>query len=128
MDISILLGAFVALFAGLNIYQLIAFRAYKKMYKAKAEKEEAEASESKQSAMERRLAAVEHLYEEQGKVIDDLRKQVLQLSKEKFDSQTRIVQLEGENKTLREKVDRLDEEVQAYKTIVGKANPVKIDF
>ena len=125
--INILLGAFVAIFAGLNIYQLVAFRAYKKMYKAKAEKEEAEASESKQSAIERRLAAVEHLYEEQGKVIDDLRKQVLQLSKEKFDSQTRIVQLEGENKTLKEKVDNLDKEVQAYKTIVGRTSPVKID-
>ena len=94
-------------------------------YQAEAEKEEAEASEAKQTALERRLAAVEKLYEEQGKVIDDLRKQVLQLSKEKFDSATRIVQLEGENKTLKEKVDRLDQEVQAYKTIAGKTAEIK---
>lgn len=118
--LNTIMGALLALFAGLNIFQLLSFRQYKKKYTAEAEKEEAEASEAKQTALERRLAAVEKLYEEQGKVIDDLRNQVLQLSKEKFDSATRIVQLEGENKMLKEKVEALDQTVQAYKTLVEK--------
>ena len=114
---NVLLGALASVFAGLNIFQLVSFRAYKKMHQAQAEQGKAEAEESKQSAMERRLSAVEKMYEEQGKVIDSLRSQVLQLSTEKFESQKRIVLLEGENKTLTEKVNRLEKELQAYKVI-----------
>lgn len=119
--LNIILGALATLFAGMNIYQLFAFRQYKAKYKAIAEKEKAEADESKQSALERRLDAVEKLYAAQGELIDTLRKEVIQLSKEKFESEKRIVQLEGENKTLQEKVNWLDKDVQAYKTLYEKA-------
>ena len=115
--VNILLGAGVALLGGLNIFQLFAFRAYKKKYLAVAEAEKAEAEEQKQSAIERRLAAMEKLYEEQGEEIDKLRKAVIDLSKEKFENEKRIIQLEGENKSLKEKVDWLEKDLNAYKTI-----------
>ena len=118
--LNIVLGALVAVFAGLNIFQLINFRAFKKKYQMEAEKEEAEAAESKQSALERRLAALEELYAEQGKQLDRLRVEYLKLSEEKFLNEKRIVQLEGENKAQKEKLDRLEKEVNAYKTITNK--------
>ena len=115
---NVTLGSLAALFAGLNIFQLFSFRAYKKKFHAEAEKDEAEASESKQSALERRLAAIEALYDEQGKVIDSLRKDILRLTTEKFANERRMVQLESENKRLIEELDQVKKEVQAYKTIV----------
>jgi len=78
----------------------------------------AEAGAAQQSALERRLAAVEKLYEEQGKVVDSMRVDYLKISQEKFDTDKKMVKLELENRALREKVDRLEKEVNAYKTIV----------
>lgn len=117
MDWNILWGALAALFGGLNIFQVFAFRAYKKKFVAVAEKDKAEAEEQKQSAFERRLAAMEKLYAQQGEEIDKLREQVITLSKEKFENEKRIIQLEGENKSLKEKVDWLEKDLNAYKTI-----------
>ena len=114
------MGILVALFGGLNIFQVFAFRAYKKKFIAVAEKEKAEAEEQKQSAIERRLAAMEKLYNEQGAEIDKLREQVLNLSKEKFENEKRIIQLEGENKSLKEKVDWLEKDLNAYKTLYDR--------
>jgi len=117
MDWNILWGSLAALLGGLNIFQVFAFRAYKKKFVAIAEKDKAEAEEQKQSAIERRLAAMEKLYAEQGEEIDKLREQVIALSKEKFENEKRIIQLEGENKSLKEKVDWLEKDLNAYKTI-----------
>ena len=118
--VEIVLGALVALFAGLNIFQLFSFKAYKHKYSAEAEKDEAEADAEKQSALERRLEAMEQLYDKQGEVIDGLRKDILRLTQEKYDNERRMVQLESENKTLKEEVEQLKKEVGAYKTIAGK--------
>jgi septal ring factor EnvC (AmiA/AmiB activator) len=115
--VNITLGILAALFAGLNIFQVFTFRAYKKKYQALAEKDQAEAEEQKQSAIERRLDAMEKLYAEQGEEIDKLRKEVIILSKEKFENEKRIIQLEGENKNLKEKVDWLGKDLEAYKTL-----------
>lgn len=112
-----LLGILAATFAGLNIFQLLSLRAYKKKYQMEAEKDQAVAGEEKQSALERRLAAMENLINEQGKVTDDLRKEVLRLTSEKFANERRIVQVEAENKSLKEKVEQLEKEVQGYKLI-----------
>lgn len=120
MDWSIIWGAVAALFAGLNIFQLFNARSEKKKYKAIAEKEQAEAEEQKQSAIERRLEAMEKLYSEQGEEIDKLRVAVLNLSKEKFENEKRIIQLEGENKSLNEKVAWLQKDVDAYKQILER--------
>lgn len=117
--LNALIGLLAAALAGLNIFQLVSFRQYKKKYAAEAAKEEAEAVESKQSALERRLNALEHLYAEQGKMVDELRTQILQISQAKFESDKRIVQLEGENKTLNEKFVSISKELEAYKVIAG---------
>ena len=121
------MGILTALFAGLNIFQVFSFRAYKKKFQMEAEKDEAEASESKQSALERRLTAMEALYDEQGKVLDGLRKDILRLTSEKYANERRMVQMESENKALKEevqtykdKVDQLEKELKAYKTILQK--------
>lgn len=116
--VNIILTAFLAIFAGVNIFQFLSFRAYKKKYESIAEKDTAEAEESKQAALERRLSSMEKLYEEQGTVIDGLRKDILKLSSEKYANDRRIIQLEAENKTLKEKVEQLESDVNAYKTIV----------
>lgn len=113
-----LLGILTALFGGLNIFQFIFFRATKKKYEAEGDMAHAEAGAAQQSALERRLAAVEKLYEEQGKVVDSMRVDYLKISQEKFDTDKKMVKLELENRALREKVDRLEKEVNAYKTIV----------
>lgn len=117
--IEIILGASVALFAGLNIFQLFSFKAYKNKYHAKAEQEEAEANASKQSAYEARLKSIEDLYTAQGMMLDTLRKEMLKLSNDKFESDKRMVQLEVENRELKNKVDKLEKEVAAYKTITS---------
>lgn len=109
--LNILLGALVALFGGLNIFQIVSFKSYKKKNQAEAEKDEAEAEESKQSALERRLASLEAMYNKQGEVIDQLRKEVLTLTTDKIASDRRIVQLEAENKALTDKVTRLEAEL-----------------
>ena len=125
--LNITLGALAALFAGLNIFQVFTFRSYKKKYQALAEKDQAEAEEQKQSAIERRLAAMEKLYAEQGEEIDKLRKAYVDLSKEKFESEKRIIQLEGENKSLKEKVDWLEKDINAYKTLFERG-PIEQKF
>ena len=112
---DIVFSGLLALFAGLNVFQFIFFRSTKKKYEAEGIKAEADAQETKQSALERRLAAIEQLYAEQGKIIDSLRIDYLKMSEEKFLNEKRIVQLEGENKALKEKVDRLEREVKAYR-------------
>lgn len=118
--INILLGGFVALFAGLNIFQLITFRAYKKKFKAEAEKDEALAAAEKQSALEQRLESIEKLYIEQGKIIDDLRQRVLTLGQEKMERDEKIIRLEKDNATLTKRVDELTKEVEAYRVIASK--------
>lgn len=115
---GIILGALAALFAGLNIFQMFSFRAYKKKYQAYAEKDEAMAYAEKQSALEQRLASMERLYVQQGETIDNLRKEQIKLSEEKYEREKRIVKLEGENKVLVEKVQNLSTQLEAYKTIV----------
>ncbi len=125
--LTTLLSAACALFAGLNIFQLVSFRAFRKKYNAVAEKERAEAEEQKQSAIERRLSAMENLCNEQGTEIDKLRTDVLNLSKEKFENEKRIIQLEGENRSLKEKVEWLEKDVQAYKTLFERG-PVDQKF
>lgn len=118
--IEILLGGLVALFAGLNIFQLFAFKSFKEKYVAEAEKAEAEASADKQFALERRLESIEKLYTEQGKVIDDLRARVLTLGQEKMERDEKIIKQEQTIKVLSMRVDELTKEVEAYRVITKK--------
>lgn len=118
--LSILLGALATLFAGLNIFQFIFFRSTKREYEAKAEQAATEAKDAKHDYLEKRIESMEKMYSAQGEVLDNLRSQVLKLEEEKLASGKRIIQLEAENKSLTEKVERLEKEVEAYKTIRGK--------
>lgn len=125
--LNIILGGLLAVFAGINIFQYLNFRAYKKKYQKLAEKETAEAEESKQSALERRLDAMEDLCNKQGETIDALHRDILTLKTEKHATDRRMIELEAENKSLKGevqaykmKVDSLEKEVQAYRTIMDK--------
>ena len=118
--VNILLGGLATLFAGLNIFQLFAFKSVKKKYVAEAEKAVAEATADKQFAMERRLESIEKLYNEQGKVIDDLREKVLTLVKEKMERDETIVQQEHTIMVLTKRVDDLTKEVEAYRVITKR--------
>lgn len=120
--LNILLGAFVALFAGINIFQFFSFRAYKKKYKAEAEKDEALAAAEKQSALEQRLESIEKLYVEQGKLVDDLRERVLALGQEKMERDEKIIRLEKDNEALTKRVDELTKEVEAYRVFIANKN------
>lgn len=117
MDWTTILSILTLLLGGLNIFQLVTFRSIKKKYQMEAEKDVAVSSLEKQTALESRLDAVEKLYAEQGKLVDELRKEILELKKEKFASDKRIVKLESENKSLKDTVSLLEEEVKAYRTI-----------
>ena len=109
------------LLAGLNIFQFIFFRATKKEYEAKASQAETEAKETRHDYLVKRIETMEKMYNQQGEILDGLREKVLQLGEEKLASEQRIKQLEAENKTLTAKVERLETEVEAYKTI-SKSN------
>ena len=115
--LTAILGILTLLLGGLNIFQFFSFRATKKRYEAEAFSAAAESEEKTQSAMERRLKAVEAAYIEQGKELDKLREELLDLSRKKFEDEKRIVLLEAENKTLKQKVDMMGEQLKAYKII-----------
>lgn len=121
---EIILGIVAALFAGLNIFQFIFLRSTKKEYEAKAqqakveaEKAETEAKDARHDYLVKRIESMEEMYNKQGLILDGLREKVLQLGEEKMQNEHRIKQLETENKELAAKVERLEAEVEAYKTI-----------
>ena len=115
-------GIVTTLLAGLNVFQFIFWRSTKKEYEAKASQAETESKEAGHDFLVKRIETMEKMYNQQGEILDGLREKVLQLSEEKLENETRIKQLESENKTLTAKVERLETEVQAYKTINnGKA-------
>lgn len=113
-------GIVSALLAGLNIFQFIFWRSTKKEYEAKASQAQTEAKAAEQDYLINRVEQMERLYKQQGDLLDNLREKVLALTQEKINNETRIKQLEAENKTLGSKVERLEKELQAYKTINGK--------
>lgn len=119
-SLNIILGVLASLFAGLNIVQLIFLRQTKKKYMAEVEKAAIETADTKHDYMEKRIESLEKLYHQQGLLLDKFRQRQLELESELQEKNTRIVKLEGENKLLLEKVNALDEEVKAYKTITRK--------
>ena len=119
-----ILGIVSTLLVGLNIFQFIFWRSTKKEYEAKAQQAETEANDARHDFLVKRIESMERMYNQQGEILDGLREKVLQLGEEKLASEQRIKQLEAENKTLTAKVERLESEVEAYKTITksnGKA-------
>ena len=101
------------------------FRPKLKEAKASALKAQTDAQDYVYNSLIARINQMEKSYNEQyaeqNKVIADLRTEVIALTKEKFTSEKRMVQLESENSALRERVDSLEKEVQAYRTITKKS-------
>ena len=113
----------VSLLTGLG-GTILYFRPKLREARAEASVKETEAQNFMYESLMSRINSMEKYYndqyESQNKVIEDLRQEVLKLTKEKFDNEKRMTQLEGENNTLKERIDSLEKEVQAYKTIAGK--------
>lgn len=109
------IGGSVISLAGSIVY----FRPKLKQAKADADMKETEAQNFMYDSLLSRMNTMEKMYNEQNDIIAGLRKEILQLGEEKFSNEKRIVQLEAENRELRLKVDKLDKEVSAYKTIAG---------
>ena len=107
------LGGGILALVGSMLY----FRPKLKQAQAEAAIKETEAETGRYEALVKRLNSMEEMYGEQGRQMDELRKEILRLSDEKFSNEKRIIQLEGENKTLSEKVARLEKELEAYKFI-----------
>lgn len=108
-----------SILAGLG--SIMYFRPRLKKAKAESSKAETEAADLKHDYLEERIESMEKLYSKQGEVLDEVRTKMLELGKELQAKDERINQLESENRSLVRKVDKLEKEVEAYKTI-SKAN------
>ncbi len=100
------------------------FRPKLKEANAKAEKADAEAENYAYNALVERLNQMEKRHNEeynsQSDIISKLRQEVLTISKSKYESDKRILQLENENKTLRERYDALAKEFETFRNRVGE--------
>jgi len=96
---------------------IVYFRPKLKEAKAAAKKAETEASSMEYAHLLERIKNAEELYQKQGETIDDLRKKVLELGKEKMERDEKIQSLEIQNKKLTNRVNELSKEIEAYKVI-----------
>lgn len=100
---------------------ILYFRPKLKEANANAIKAQAESQNYVYDSLLQRINSMEKMYNEQyesqNKVISELRQEVLNLTKEKFASDKRIVLLEGENSNLRSRVDGLEKELMSYKSL-----------
>ena len=103
-----------------GVGSILYFRPKLKEAKAEASKAETEASSAEYAHLLERINTMEEMYKRQGETIDSLRKELLDLGQAKYESDKKVLQLEAENRTLRERVDKLSEAVNAYKTINGQ--------
>lgn len=94
------------------------FRPKLREAKADASKAEAEANAATFEHLMERINKMDKLYEEQSKMIDDLRGQVLQLGQEKMERDKEIQFLRAENQENRLKIEKLTQELEAYRVIV----------
>lgn len=105
-------GALIAL-----VGSMLYFKPKLKQAQAEASKAETEADKQQFGFMLERIEQLERLYKEQGTALDDYRKRLFKMDEELVEKNKRIVRLEAENKELTNKVNSLQKEVEAYKTI-----------
>lgn len=117
------MGGSVTALVGSIIY----FRPKLKEAQASADMKEVEAQNFLYDSLMNRVNSIEKMYNEQGEIINrqnviiaELRSEIIKMSEEKFSSEKRMLQLEAENKEFRSKVDQLEKEVSAYRTITGR--------
>jgi len=93
------------------VSSILYFRPKLKEANANAVKTQAEAQNYVLDSLVSRMNQMEKMYNEQlesqNKVISELRAEVLNLTKEKFESDKRILVLEDENKQLRAEIEQL---------------------
>lgn len=95
------------------------FRPKLKQAKADAAMKETEAQNFAYESLLNRIDLMEKhyaaQYEAQAKTIEGLRKELIDMGKEKFETEQRMLKVEQENKALREKVEQLEREINAQK-------------
>ena len=100
---------------------IVYFRPKLKQARADAKKAETEASAMEYSHLLERINTMEEMYQKQGEALDELRNQLLRKGQENFELQQRIIQVEAENAELKIEVNKLREDVNAYKTLMNKS-------
>ena len=115
--VTTLLGIITVLFGGLNVFQFLFFRSTKKEYESKAAEAEIKAKDARFESLQRQINNMESLYHTQGEELKSVREELLDQTRKKMESDKRVTQLEVENNSLKEKVARLEKEVEAYKII-----------
>lgn len=103
---------------------ILFFRPKLKEAKANAQKAQTEAQDYAYNSLLGRINQMEKMYNEQyaaqNTTISELRTEVLKLTEEKFETAKEMAAIKGENNALRTRVEQLEKEVQAYRTIAGK--------
>lgn len=110
--VSAIIGILGAL-SGCIIY----YRPKLKEAQALAKKTEVEADSARMEYLVDRIDRIERLYGEQGKILDETREKMMKMGAELVAKDEKINKLEAENKTLTSKVEALEKQVKAYKTI-----------
>ena len=103
---------------------ILFFRPKLKEAKANAQKAQTDAQDYAYNSLLGRINQMEKMYNEQyaaqNTTISELRTEVLKLTEEKFETAKEMAAIKGENNALRARVEQLEKEVQAYRTIAGK--------
>ena len=110
--VETILGIVAGLFGGLNILQFIFFRSTKKEYQARAEQAAIEAKDARFESLQKQINDMESLYKSQGEELKAVRQELLNVTKQKMESDLRVTKLESENSSLKQKVERLEHEIQ----------------
>lgn len=83
--------------------------------KASAYKAETEALDARHDYLQERIDKTEALYSEQGKLLDQVRSEMLDLKKALAAKDERIAELEAENRKLSKRVSTLEKELAVTK-------------
>ena len=116
--IDSLLAALGSLVAGVG-GSILYFSPKLKEAKADAAMKETEAQNFAYESLLNRIESMEKhyaaQYDAQAKTIEELRRELMDMGKEKFETEQRMQKVEQENKTLRDKVEQLEREINSYR-------------
>lgn len=124
----------LTILGGSSVISLITTIAYfkpkLKEVQAGAVQAEVAAEEKRSSFLEDRIKALETLNAKQGQMLDAVRSQLLELSAAKQKSDERILELEGENRSLKKELNTIKAQMKrapysAPQGRKGKAKPTK---
>ncbi len=123
--LSIILTNIVSLIVGTG-GTILFLRPKLKEANANADKADIEADNYAYNSLVERLNNMEKLYTLQSNVVASLREQMLEMSKEKYGSEQRIVQVEAENTQLKKRIVQVEtENTQLKKRVEGLEEELK---